>query len=235
MSVCLLVTSFRVNLRGLLVVHRRVCLSLVFSLPFLLPTQSTATRAVSARPSTAEQQHRGQRRAPGPAGPTGRPQPTDPGIGTGTNLTDHGSNKFADILFQMTNVDFRWHYNHHGHHWHHWHRSGTNLTHPGGDSAILAKLVADAEKNCYIAYGEILSFSFSGHLISLELSSGITTARGCGVGGDLVQYLQVTTKKHLQFLSLFTFYFSPTLNSLVSGHPLCVLGKLSLLLKAWIQ
>ena len=51
---------------------------------------------------------------------------------------------------------FRWHYNHHGHHWHHWHRSGTNLTHPGGDAVILAKLVADAEKNCYIAYGEIL-------------------------------------------------------------------------------
>ena len=96
---------------------------------------------------------------------------------------------------------FRWHYNHHGHHWHHWHRSGTNLTHPGGDAVILAKLVADAEKNCYIAYGEILWFvlgHFSGHLIfchpSLELSSGITTARGCGVGGDLVQYLQVWTK-----------------------------------------
>jgi len=71
-----------------------------------------------------------------------------------------------------------WHYNHHGHHWHHWHRSGTlNLTNPGGDAVILAKLVADAEKNCYIAY---------------ELSSGITTARGCGVGGDLVQYLQGT-------------------------------------------
>ena len=27
-----------------------------------------------------------------------------------------------------------------------------------------------------------------------ELSSGITTARGCGVGGDLVQYLQVELK-----------------------------------------
>ena len=88
-------------------VLHKVCLSLVFSLPFLLPTQSTATRAVSARPSTAEQQHRGQRpAAPGPAGPTGRPQPTDPGIGTGTNLIDHGSNKFADILFQMTILDF---------------------------------------------------------------------------------------------------------------------------------
>jgi len=70
-----------------------------------------------------------------------------------------------------------WHYNHGGHHWHHWHRSGGNLTNPGGDAAILSKLVADAEKNCYIAY---------------ELSSGITTARGCGVGGDLVQYLQGT-------------------------------------------
>ena len=29
------------------------------------------------------------------------------------------------------------------------------------------------------------------YIFSLELSSGITTARGCGVGGDLVQYLQV--------------------------------------------
>ena len=50
---------------------------------------------------------------------------------------------------------FRWHYNHGGHHWHHWHRSGGNLTNPGGDAAILSKLVADAEKNCYIAYGEM--------------------------------------------------------------------------------
>ena len=80
------------------------------------------------------------------------------------------------------------------------------MTHPGGDSAILAKLVADAEKNCYIAYGEILSFSFSGHLISLELSSGITTARGCGVGGDLVQYLQVTTKKTSSIVIPFHFF-----------------------------
>ena len=99
-------TSFRVNLQGVLVIHK-VCLSLVFSLPFLSPTQSSATRAVSARPSTAEQQHRGQQpSAPGPPGPTGRPQPIDPGIGTGTNLTDHGSNKFADILFQMKTLDF---------------------------------------------------------------------------------------------------------------------------------
>ena len=29
------------------------------------------------------------------------------------------------------------------------------------------------------------------YIFSLELSSGITTARGCGAGGDLVQYLQV--------------------------------------------
>ena len=41
-------------------------------------------------------------------------------------------------------------------HWHHWHRSGINLTQSGGDAIILEKLVADAEKNCYIAYGEII-------------------------------------------------------------------------------
>ena len=143
------------------------CLSWVFLLPFLFPTLSIATRAVSARPSTAEQQHRGRPpSAPGPPGPTGRPPPIDPGIGTGTNLTDHGSKIFADISFQMTSrtLFFRWHYNHHGHHWHHWHRSGSNLTNPGGDAVILSKLVADAEKNCYIAYGEILCL-FLGHLI----------------------------------------------------------------------
>ena len=151
---------------------------LVFSLPFLLRTQSSATRAVSAQPSTAEQQHRGQPpSAPGPPGPTGRLPPIDPGIGTGTNLIDHGSNKFSEFLFQRATLDFsRWHYNHHGHHWHHWHRSGTlNLTNPGGDAVILAKLVADAEKNCYIAYGEIMCFLFGhfsgGHLIFCHAQS----------------------------------------------------------------
>ena len=34
------------------------------------------------------------------------------------------------------------------------------------------------------------------YIFSLELSSGITTARGCGVGGDLVQYLQVFSQEY---------------------------------------
>ena len=61
------------------------------------------------------------------------------------------------------------------------------------------------------------------HLLSPELSSGITTARGCGVGGDLVQCLQVTNKKNLQFLSLFTFLnlleFHPPQFLLCQGTP----------------
>ena len=44
-----------------------------------------------------------------------------------------------------------WHHHHHGHH--HWHRAGTNAT-QAADAAILAKLVSDAEQNCFIAYGQ---------------------------------------------------------------------------------
>ena len=73
----------------------------------LLPTQSSATRAVPASPSIAVQQQQGRLPPPpGPPGPTGRQQPpTDPGIGTGTNLIDHGSKNLLKCYYVL---DIEW-------------------------------------------------------------------------------------------------------------------------------
>ena len=91
---------------------------------------------------------------------------------------------------------------------------------------------------------------------SSELSSGITTARGCGVGGDLVQYLQVELKlkrgkvkvsaggtqtKNSKEESEGGQDFIPfSLSSIIcvygrtsSGHSLRVLGKFCLFLATW--
>ena len=86
------------------------CLSLLFSVLSLLPTQSSATRAVPASPSTAVQQQQGRLPPPpgppGPPGPTGRQQPPiDPGIGTGTNLIDHGSKNLLKCYYVL---DIEW-------------------------------------------------------------------------------------------------------------------------------
>ena len=88
----------------------------------------------------------------------------------------------------------------------------------------LKSLEYDIEDNCYITYGERQTnlnwIDKTWNWQFAETTSGITTDRGCGAGGDILQYMQVlanTTKNksvifwHTFACSLRTYTWSTTL------------------------
>ena len=185
---------------------------------FLLQTRSSVTRAVIVPRSTAKQQHQGRQPAHGQPGLTDHQPRIDPGTGTGTNPIDHGAYNPSSLTFYIV-WQSRWQLFSGG-----TTTTeaiiGTTGTAVAGTWLTLEEMllssrnwwlmlrrtatspmvrwilnvwfkVWDHECPTIIKY---FHFYFGIKQSFSELSSGITTARGCGVGGDLVQYLQVELK-----------------------------------------